>query len=89
MNGYNGTSTISVKGGRLSPWFWIALIVSVLAIADCSKQGYVEKTRQAELDRAWATSPEQSFRFCISTAAGLNGTATPEQITACNKAAGR
>lgn len=89
MDGYNGTSTLSISGKRMSPWFWVTLIVAILAMADCSRQDSAEKARKAQVNEEWMRSPEQSFRFCIATVAGQHGTASAEQITACNKAAGR
>lgn len=88
MDGYNGSS-IHISGKKMSPWAWITLIVAILSISQCSMKDSEEKARKAERDAAWMASPEQAFRFCIATVAGNHGTASPEQILACNKAAGR
>lgn len=70
-------------------WRWAFAIVAVLAVANCSsKDSDVKKQEQKDLAE-WQASPEFSFRFCITTVAGEHGTATPEQIMACNKVAGR
>lgn len=72
---------------------WVCIIFLILTIAgivtSCIREDRAQKAKVAEELRKWENSPEHSFRFCITTAAGINGTVTPEQIAACNKAAGR
>jgi hypothetical protein len=41
---------------------------------------------EAEELRAWQSSPEYAFRFCLTTVTGIDGTATPDQIKACKEA---
>lgn len=72
-----------------SPWFWIFMCVLVLAVTQCTREDSANKAKEEADLKAWQTSPEGNFRFCITTATGGDGQATPEQITACNKAAGR
>lgn len=68
----------------------IFLILTITAIVtSCIREENAREAKVAEELRQWHSSPEYNFRFCITTAAGQNGTATPEQIAACNKAAGR
>lgn len=68
---------------KKSPWFWIFLIVSVLAISQCAMEDTRAK-RQSEAElKTWQDSPEAAFRFCITTVAGASGTASPAQIEAC------
>lgn len=70
-------------------WPWVFAIVAIISIAQCSgKESEVKKQEQKDL-ASWQATPEFAFRFCITTVAGENGTATPEQIMACNKVAGR
>lgn len=74
---------------RKSPWFWIFMCVLVLAVTQCTREQTASAERKEAELKTWQTSPEGNFRFCITTATGAEGTATPEQIAACNKAAGR
>lgn len=70
-------------------WPWAFAIVAVASVANCSSKEFdAKKQEQLEL-KAWQATPEFAFRFCITTVAGEHGTATPEQIMACNKVAGR
>lgn len=71
------------------PWLWIFLIVLVTVGSKCTMEESRIKSEKESQDKAWLNSPEYAFRFCITTAAGDKGTATAEQIEACNKAAGR
>ncbi|ABY62903.1 hypothetical protein ST201phi2-1p070 [Pseudomonas phage 201phi2-1] len=70
-------------------WMWIFLIVLVMSATQCTIKTEESKVAQAKLEDDWNNSPEKAFRFCLVTVAGESGTATPEQINACNKAAGR
>lgn len=70
----------------------LLLLIAGVLLKGCL-DSRAERDKQAAIDQkelaAWIASPEYAFRFCITTVAGANGTATPEQIMACNKAAGR
>lgn len=68
---------------------WIFATVAVIAVSNCSGKVSEEKKQEQKDLAAWQATPEFAFRFCITTVAGENGTATPEQIMACNKVAGR
>lgn len=68
---------------RKSPWFWIMLIVTVLAASQCTMEDTKAKRAAEAEQKAWQDSPEAAFRFCITTVAGANGTASPAQIEAC------
>lgn len=78
---------------KSSPWLWLFLIVVVCATSQCTIEDNRLKAAKEEREAAdlknWQDSPEFAFRFCITTVAGEHGTATPEQIEACNKVAGR
>lgn len=58
-------------------WGWAFAIAAVLATSQCASQ-----VNRAKIEA-------EAIRHCIVTAAKVMGTATPEQINACNKAAGR
>lgn len=73
------------KPQKPSLWFWISLAVGVLAISQCTMESNRTKERDKEKLEAWQNSPEYAFRFCITTVAGAQGTASPEQIEACRK----
>lgn len=77
------------QSNRKSPWFWIFMCVLVLSVTQCAREDSAVKAKEDAELKAWQATPEYNFRFCITTAVGGDGTATPEQIAACNKAAGR
>lgn len=68
-------------------WFMVFGLSGL--VVSCVHEDREQKRVEAQELKDWQNSPEHAFRFCITTAVGMNGTATPEQIHACNKAAGR
>lgn len=79
------------QSGKAMKWLSVIFVILTITgiVTSCIREDREQKVKAAEELRKWENSPEHSFRFCITTAAGLNGTVTPEQIAACNKAAGR
>lgn len=78
---------------KTSPWAYLVLILVILFVGKCTLDREAGARKMAELkvaeQKEWNNSPEYRFRFCLTTAAGESGTASAEQIEACNKAAGR